>query len=259
MRNFWYIFVKEFRSYFNSPIAFVVITIFTVLSGYYFYNIFAGFSTLSFQAQTNPMIAKQYGALNVTQSVIRPFIGTVSGVMLIMLPMLTMRSFSEEKKSGTIELLLTYPVTDLEAIMGKFAGCMGIFLIMLGLTFPSIILVEVFGNPEWGVIIAGYAGLLLMGAAFISLGIFMSTLTENQVVAAVLTFSCLLVFYIISYTADLAGETIGRVLEYLSFNYHIRTFVKGVIDSSDLTYYLLFIIFFVFLSNRSLESKRWRG
>jgi ABC-2 type transport system permease protein len=119
--------------------------------------------------------------------------------------------------------------------------------------------VEVFGNPEWGVIIAGYAGLLLMGAAFISLGVFMSTLTENQVVAAVLTFSCLLVFYIISYTSGLAGETIGRVLEYLSFNYHIRTFVKGVIDSSDVTYYMLFIIFFVFLSNRSLESKRWRG
>ncbi len=259
MRNFWCLFVKEFRSYFNSPIAFVVITIFTVLSGYYFYNIFAGFSTLSFQAQTNPMLVKQYGALNVTESVIRPLIGTLSGVMLILLPMLTMRSFSEEKKTGTIELLLTYPVTDMEAIMGKFAGCMGIFAIMLALTFPSIILVEVFGDPEWGVIIAGYAGLFLMGAAFISLGIFMSTLTENQVVAAVLTFSCLLVFYIISYSAGLAGETIGRVLEYLSFNYHIRTFVKGVIDSSDLSYYLLFIIFFVFLSNRSLESKRWRG
>jgi ABC-2 type transport system permease protein len=259
MRNFFFILTKELRSYFNSPIAFVSITIFSVLTGYYFYNQFAWFSTVSFQAQTDPLIAAQLGALNVTELVVRPFIGNVSIVMLILLPMLTMRVFSEEKKTGTIELLLTYPVKDSEAILGKFAGCMGIFIIMLAISFPCVLLIEFFGKPEWGVIAAGYVGLLLMGSAFISLGVFMSSLTENQIVAAILTFACLLVFFLINYSSGFVGETFARVLEYLSFNFHIRTFVKGVIDTSDVIYYLLFTVFFLFLSMRSLESKRWRA
>jgi len=259
MRNFLFILIKEIRSYFNSPVAFVVVTIFCVLCGYYFYNIFAAFSTLSFQAQTNPAVANQYGALNVTEMVIRPFFGIVSVVMLIMLPMLTMRAFSEEKKSGTMELLLTFPVRDGEAILGKFAGCMGIFLIMLALSFPSILLVEFFGDPEWGVIVSGYVGLALMGSAFISLGIFMSSLTENQIVAAVLSFAALLIFYMVGFSGAYAGETMAAVLEYLSFNFHYRNFAKGVVDTSDVIYYLLFTLFFMFMSLRSLESKRWRG
>jgi ABC-2 type transport system permease protein len=259
MRNFFFILSKEVRSYFNSPIAFVIITIFSVLTGYYFYNLFAVFSTLSFQAQTDPLIASQYGALNVTEFVVRPFIGNVSVVMLIMLPMLTMRVFAEEQKSGTMELLLTYPVNDSEAILGKYAGCMCIFFIMLVLSTPCVVLIEFFGDPEWGVIIAGYIGLLFMGSAFISLGIFMSSLTENQVVAAVLTFACLLIFFLVSYSAGFAGATMGVVLEYISFNYHIRNFIKGVIDTSDVIYYLLFTMFFIFLSMRSLESTRWRA
>ncbi len=259
MRNFYFILAKEIRSYFNSPVAFVVVTIFAVLTGYYFYNIFASFSTMSFQAQTNPTLANQYGAFNVTEFVIRPFFGVLSIVMLIMLPMLTMRAFSEEKKSGTMELLLTFPVRDGEAILGKFAGCMGIFAIMLVLSFPSIILVEVFGEPEWGVIVTGYIGLALMGAAFVSLGIFMSSVTENQIVAAVLSFAALLILYMLGFTSGMAGEGMSYILEYVSFTYHFRNFAKGVMDTSDITYYILFTIFFLFLSMRSLESKRWRG
>lgn len=259
MRNFFFILTKEIRSYFNSPVAFVVITIFLVLTGNFFYNIFASFSTISFQAQTNPMAASQYGALNVTEYVIRPFFGVVSTVMLIMLPMLTMRVFSEEKKSGTMELLLTYPVRDAEAILGKFAGCMGIFSIMLFLSLPCVILVEFFGDPEWGVIASGYLGLFLMGSAFISLGVFMSSLTENQIVAAVLSFAALLIFYMLGFSVGYVGERMAAVLEYLSFNSHFYAFAKGVVDTSDALYYLLFTVFFMFLSMRSLESKRWRG
>lgn len=259
MRNFLFIFGKEVRSYLNSPVAFVVVTIFTALSGYYFYNIFASFSTISYQAQTDPSVATQFGALNVTEMVIRPFFGIVSVVMLFMLPMLTMRSFAEEKKSGTMELLLTFPVRDSEAILGKFAGCMGIFAVMLALTLPSVALVGVFGAPEWGVVATGYAGLLLMGGAFVALGIFMSSLTENQVVAAALSFASLLILYMIGFSAGFAGEQVGRAMEYLSFDFHFQNFAKGVLDTSDLTYYLLFTILFLFLSMRSLESKRWRG
>jgi|TARA_B100000315_G_C14592889_1_gene596917 ABC-2 type transport system permease protein len=259
MRNFILVFTKEARSYFNSPIAFVVVTVFTVLSGYYFYQIFASFSTLSFQVQTDPMLANRYGALNVTEFVLRPFFGMLGVVLLIILPMLTMRSFSEEKKTGTIELLLTYPVKDIEVILGKFFGCMGILTLMLLLSIPCVALIELFGNPEWGVVASGYFGLFLIGAAFISLGIFMSSLTENQIIAAVLSFSALLVLYLIGYSAGFAGETMSRVLEYISFTFHLRNFAKGVIDSSDVMYYFIFTVFFLFLSMRSLESKRWRA
>ncbi len=259
MRNFFFILTKEIRSYFYSPVAFVVITIFSMLIGYYFYNIFAGFSTISFQAQTDPMVASQYGVLNVTEFVVRPFFGVVSIVMLIMLPMLTMRSFSEEKKSGTIELLLTYPVKDIELVLGKFAGCMGIFAIMLSLSLPCLLLVAFFGDPEWGVIVSGYGGLLFMGGAFISLGLFMSSLTENQIIAAVLSFSSLMVLYMIGSSAGFVGEKMGMVLEYISILSHFETFARGVLDTSDITYYTLFAVFFLFLSMHSLESKRWRA
>src|SRR3989338_6236723 len=122
MKNFYLIFQKELRSYFNSPIAFVVITIFLIISGYFFYTIFATFSTISFQVMTNPIMAQQYNQLNITEMVVRPFFANISLFMLIMLPMLTMRIFSEEKKSGTKELLLTCPVKDSEVKLGKFAG-----------------------------------------------------------------------------------------------------------------------------------------
>lgn len=259
MKKALLIVTKEIRSYINSPVAFVVVTIFAALIGYYFYHIFASFSTVSFQASTDPATLNQYAAFNVTEFVVRPFFGVMSVVMLIMLPMLTMRSFAEEKKSGAMELLLTYPVTDAEAILGKFGGCMVIFTLMLLLSAPSVALVEIFGDPEWGVILTGYLGLFLMGSGFIALGIFMSSLTENQIVAAVLSFASLLLLYMIGYTSALAGETTASVLNYLSFTYHYRNFAKGVIDTSDVIYYLLFTSFFIFLSMRSLESKRWRG
>ncbi|VAX17663.1 Gliding motility-associated ABC transporter permease protein GldF, partial [hydrothermal vent metagenome] len=188
-----------------------------------------------------------------------PFFGIVSIVMLIILPMLTMRVFSEEKKTGTIELLLTYPVQEGEAVLGKFAGCMGIFLLMLLISFPCILLVDFFGDPEWGVIFTGYIGLVLMGAAFISLGIFMSALTENQIIAAVLSFAALLILYMAGFSAGFVGETMAAVLAYISIMAHLETFAKGVLDTSDILYYLLFAVFFLFLSMRSLESKRWRA
>ncbi len=260
MKNFYLIFQKELRSYFNSPIAFVIITIFLIISGYFFYNIFATFSTISFQAMTNAILARQYNQLNITEMVVRPFFANISLFMLIMLPMLTMRIFSEEKKSGTIELLLTYPVKDSEVILGKFAGCMGIFTIMILLTLPCIFLIELFGEPELGVVVSGYVGLFCMGAAFISLGIFASSITENQIVAAVVSFGFLLIFFMMGYSAGFASESIGDVLKYLSFMPHMyNSFAKGVLDTEDIMYYVLFTLFCIFLNMRSLESKRWRG
>jgi len=259
MRNFYLIFKKEFKSYFASPVAYVVITMFLILTGYFFYNSLALFSTISFQATMNPMLAKQVGLLNITESVVRPLFGNISIILLLMEPLLTMRLFSEEKKSGTIELLLTYPVTDMGILLGKFFACMAVFIIMIALTILYPLLVIVFGQPEIGPIITGYIGVFLVGASFVSLGIFASSLTENQIIAATVAFGLLLLFWMISFSASLAGQTLGDILSYISLTAHLEGFAKGVIDTTDIVYYLIFISLFLFLTLRILESKKWRG
>jgi len=259
MRNFYLIFKKELKSYFASPIAYVVITMFLILTGYFFYNSFALFSTISFQATVNPMLAKQVGLLNITESVVRPLFGNISVILLLMVPLLTMRLFSEEKKSGTIELLLTYPVTDMQVLLGKFLSCMAVFAIMIILTALYPVLLIVFGQPETGPILTGYIGLFFVGASFVSLGIFASSLTENQIIAATVAFGLLLLFWMISFSASLAGQTFGDILSYISITTHFEGFAKGVVDTEDIVYYLLFITLFLFLTLRILESKKWRG
>lgn len=259
MRNFYIILKKEFKSYFASPVAYVVITMFLILAGYFFYSSLALFSTISFQATINPMLAKQVGLLNITESVARPLFGNISVILLLMVPLLTMRLFSEEKKSGTIELLLTYPITDMEVLLGKFFSCMAVFMIMIALTVIYPILLMVFGQPETGPLITGYVGLLLVGASFISLGIFASSLTENQIIAATVAFGLLLLFWMVGFSASLAGQTFGDILSYISLTAHLEGFAKGVIDTEDIVYYLIFISLFLFLTLRILESKKWRG
>jgi len=174
-------------------------------------------------------------------------------------PLLTMRLFSEEKKSGTIELLLTYPVTDMEVLLGKFLACMAVFTIMIALTVLYPILIIAFGQPEAGPIITGYIGLFFVGASFVSLGIFASSLTENQIIAATVAFGLLLLFWMISFSASLAGPIVGDILSYISMTTHLEGFAKGVIDTEDVVYYLIFITLFLFLTLRILESKKWRG
>lgn len=259
MRNFYLIFKKEFKSYFASPVAYVVITMFLILSGYFFYSSFALFSTISFQATINPMLAKQVGLLNITESVVRPLFGNISVILLLMVPLLTMRLFSEEKKTGTIELLLTYPITDMEVLLGKFFSCMAVFAIMVALTAVYPVLLLAYGQPETGPMITGYVGLFLVGTSFISLGVFASSLTENQIIAATVAFGLLLLFWMIGFSASLAGQTLGDILTYISLTAHLEGFAKGVIGTDDIVYYLLFISLFLFLTLRVLESKKWRG
>ncbi|MBE9502720.1 MAG: ABC transporter permease subunit [Proteobacteria bacterium] len=259
MRNCYLIAKKELQSYFTSPVAYVVITIFLIITGYFFYNLFASFSTLSFQASANPALAKQRNLLNVTETVIRPLFGNMSIIMLLMMPLLTMRLFSEEKKSGTIELLLTYPISDMEVIIGKFVACTTVFILMLSASITCPILVMVFGEPETGPIITGYLGLFLMGSAFISLGIFTSSITENQIVAATLSFGVLFLFWMMGYSVSFMGPTLGRIIMSISLIGHIEGFAKGVIDTTDIIYYLIFSSLFIFLTLRVMESKKWRG
>jgi len=252
----WAIFKKEIRLYFTSPVAYVVLTIFTLITGYFFYAIFAFFSQISMQAAMNPMMARD---LSVTDGVLRPLFQNVSVIMLLMMPLLTMRLFAEEKRSGTIELLLTYPVRDGEVLLGKYAAALALFAAMLGLTllYPGI--VAYFARVEVGPVLTGYLGLFLLGAAFLALGVFASSLTENQIVAAVATFGALLLFWILGWTTDFAGPGLSKVLAHLSVLDHFENFAKGVIDTRDVIYYLNFALLCLFLTLRSLESKRWRG
>ncbi|MEO5330994.1 MAG: ABC transporter permease [Magnetococcus sp. YQC-5] len=257
-RNVGLIFRKELNAYFNSFIAYAVIAMFLVITGYFFYNLLSTFSMISFQAQANPMMAKQYNLLNINETVIRPLFGSISIVMLLMTPLLTMRLLAEERKSGAMELLLTYPLRDIEVVTGKFLACFTVFMAMLAGTITFPILLLTLGNPEPVPIFTGYLGLLLLGSAFISLGLFTSSLTENQIVAASVSFAILFCFWLMSYSAVFLSPGLGRVIAYLAITEHLESLAKGVIDSTDIIYYFNFTLLFLFLTLRSLESKRWR-
>jgi ABC-2 type transport system permease protein len=256
MSSFWPIFKRELRAYFVSPIAYVVMVMFLIIAGYFFYSSFAFFNFIGFQAMSNPMMARN---LNVTEGVLRPLYGNLGVVLLFIMPLLTMRLFAEEKKQGTIELLLTYPVRDLAAVLAKFSACLTVYTIMLALTAVYPILLIIFVRPEVGPIAAGYLGLFLLGASFIALGALASSLTENQIVAAAISFGFLLIFWVIGWSSQFAGGTLGRLLSHLSLLEHFDSFPKGVIDTKDIIFYLNFLVFCLFLTLRSLESHRWRG
>ena len=252
----WPIFKKEMRLYFTSPVAWVIITMFLFIAGYFFYSIFAFYTLASMQSAMNPQMARE---LNVTDSVLRPLFSNVSVILLLLMPLITMRLFAEERRSGTIELLLTYPVRDGAVLVGKYLAALVLYAIMLALTllYPGILIY--FARVEWGPLLTGYLGLLLMGATFLAIGIFASSLTENQIVAAVTTFGTLLLLWVVGWSAEYVGGPWGRVLSHLSILEHFDTFARGVLDTKDVIYYLDVTIVALFLSLRSLEARRWKG
>src|SRR5690606_27419133 len=199
------------------------------------------------------------GSMNVNMNLIRPLFGNASVILLFVIPMITMRTYSEEKRSGTIELLLTSPVTDAQIITGKFLGAMGLYVAMLSVTLVYIAMLFWFGNPDWRPIASGYLGLLLMGGSFVAAGLLISNLTKNQIVAGIATFGVFLLFWIISWIGDGFGPRVQAVLSYLSITEHFDDFAKGVIDTRHVVYYLSFMTFGLFLTAKSVDSERWRG
>ena len=252
----WPIFKKEMRLYFSSPIAWVILTIFLFIAGYFFYSIFAFFTLASMQSAMNPAMARD---LNVTDSVLRPLFSNVSVILLLLMPLVTMRQFAEERRSGTIELLLTYPVRDGAVLIGKYLAGLTLYAMMLAATLVYPALVAYFARVEWGPLVTGYLGLLLMGATFLAVGIFASSLTENQIVASITTFGVLLIFWVIGWSSDYLGGPWGRVLTHLSLIDHFDSFAKGVLDTKDVIYYVDFTVVALFLTLRSLEARRWKG
>jgi ABC-2 type transport system permease protein len=256
MRGFGSVYRRELYSLFASPIFYVVAVTFLVITGYFFYAAVATFNLISFQASQNPMMASQ---LSLTEMVMRPFFLDVSIVLLLISPLLTMRLFADERKTGTLELLFTYPISDHASVLAKFTAAMTSLLLLLLGTVPGVLLLGYFGNPSWAPIFCGYLGVLLIGCAFLSLGLFTSAVTQNQIVAAVLSFGALLMFWVIGWVRTLVGPTAGQVIDYLSITQHLDSFAKGVLDSRDLLYYFLFVAFFLFLTLRQIGSYRWRG
>jgi ABC-2 type transport system permease protein len=252
----WPIFKKEMRLYFTSPVAWVVFTMFLLIGGYFFYSIFAFYTLASMQSAMNPAMGRD---LNVTDSVMRPLFSNISVILLLLMPLVTMRLFAEERRSGTIELLLTYPVRDGAVLAGKYLAAFALYAIMIALTllYPGIVVY--FARLEWGPVLTGYLGLLLMGGTFIAVGVCASSLTENQIVAAITTFGLLLLLWVLGWSADYAGGTAGRVLQHLSLLEHNDSFAKGVLDTKDIIYYANFIVLALFLTLRSLEARRWNG
>ena len=254
MRNIAAIAQREVNSYFSSPIAYVLIGFFALLFGWFFYVPLAFFLQQSMQMGMNPT-----QALNVNQMLVGPTLMNTTVIMLFLFPLITMRTYSEEKRSGTIELLLTSPITDVEIILGKFLGAMLLYAAMLAVTAIHIAILFIYGEPEWKPIATGYAGLLLMGGCFLSLGLFISSLTKNQIVAAMATFAVFLMLWVINWIGTFVGPTTQAVLAHLSLTEHFDDFAKGIIDTKHVIYYLSFMAFGLFLTAKSVDSERWRG
>ncbi len=235
MKNTLTIAQKEFKSYLASPMAYIVTGIFLVITGVFF-----GISSSTY-----------------LETSIRGFLESGSIILLLLSAVLTMRLIAEEKKLGTIELLLTAPVRDSEIILGKFVGSLGILLVMLALTFYYPLLLIIFGDPDLGAIGSGYLGIFLLGSTCLAIGLFASSLTSNQIVSAVVAGGILFALWFIGVAANYLPEALGKVIHYFSLSYYFPDFVKGVIDTRGLVYYLSITALFLFLAIRSLENSRW--
>jgi ABC-2 type transport system permease protein len=254
VRNVLAIAEKELRAYFASPIGYIIIGLFALLFGFFFYAYLT-----SFVQRSTGMAQFGGGATNINQDMIRYVLMNSAVIILFVMPMITMRTYAEEKRSGTIELLLTSPLTDVQIILGKFFGAMGLYASMLLVTLLYMGLLFVYGNPEWRPIAAGYLGLLLMGGCFIALGLLISSLTKNQIVAGVLTFAVFLMLWVVNWIGDQSGPMTRTIVNYLSIVDHFDDFARGIIDTKHVVYYLSFITFGLFLTAKSVDSERWRG
>lgn len=254
----WPIFKKEVRLYFTSPIGYAILFFFAVAMGFFFWVYFSQYTRMSMQAMMNPMGARD---VNVMEWVLRPlFSGFLSIILLLSLvPAISMRLVAEERKSQTLELLMTYPVSDTAILLGKFFAGLALYGCMLGISVAYVAILRYFTPLEWTAVLVMYGGLLLMGAAFLAIGLFVSSLTENQIVAALGTFALLLILWAIGWGADVAGGSTSDILRHLSASEHIEGFTKGVIETRDVIYFVDLTIVFLVFGLLSLQTRRWKG
>jgi len=256
MRNVLIICRKELRSYFVSPIAYLLLTMFGIVSAFFFWIYLRGFVEYGMEMQ----MQGQMFPMNVNEQIIRPLLANSAVIGgLFFIPMITMRLFAEEKRSGTIELLATSPITDLQVILGKWLAAVTLYSCMLVFTALNFGFLFKYGHPDWKPLAIGYLGLLLQGGALLAIGTFISTLTKNQIIAGAVTFAVCLLLWVMASVSEFEMSTWAQALSYLSVNSHFESFEKGVIDSKDSIFYVSMIFLGLFLSARSMESLRWRS
>jgi|UniRef100_A0A7V6DNS1 ABC-2 type transport system permease protein len=247
---------KELTTYFATPIFYVMGFFFLLVEGFLFFFIYFNyFRTASFQVAQNPQLAAM---LDPFQVVFRSFFEDLGFILLLLTPILTMRLLAEEKRAGTAELLFTYPIPDWGVIMGKFLAAFAVFATFLVFTVAYPVMFAFLTRMDWGQVVSGYLGVLLLGAATLALGLFASSLTANQIIAAISAFALLLLFWLIGAPQEMGSAGSG-ILSALSLRDHLPNLAKGVIETKDLLYYLCFAFFFLFLTKRQLESRRWRA
>ena len=254
MRNIWVICQKELRSYFASPVAYLLLTMFAVIFGFFFWNSVGYFNMMGLESQ----MRGQSIPMSVNEYVIRPLLSNISVIGLFFIPMITMRLFAEEKRSGTIELLATSPVRDVEVIIGKWLASLILYACLLLFTAVNFAFLFRYGNPDWKPLLVGYLGLLLQAGALLAIGTFISTLTKNQIIAGAVTFGICILLWVVGWV-DYETSNWARVVSYFSVVTHFESFGRGVIALKDGVFYAAVIFFGLFLTARSMESLRWRS
>jgi ABC-2 type transport system permease protein len=255
MRNVFIICRKELHSYFTSPIAYLLLTMFALIFGFFFWNSLGYVVLMGMESQ----MRGQMMPMNLNEMVIRPLLSNVGVIGLFFIPMITMRLFAEEKRSGTIELLATSPVRDVEIILGKWLAAVGLYACMLLVAAMNLAFLFKYGKPDWKPLLIGYLGLLLQAGALLAIGTFISTLTKNQIIAGAATFGVCLLLWVLEWVSGYETAAWAQVLAYMSIITHFESFAKGVLDLKDAIFYVTVIFLGLFFTARSMESLRWRS
>jgi len=255
MRNIWIICRKELRSYFVSPIAYILLAMFAIVFGFFFWNALGYFVYVGFQSQ----MRGQAFPMNINEEVIRPLVSNVTVIGLFLIPLITMRLFAEEKRTGTIELLATSPVRDWEIILGKWLAAVALYCGILLLTALNFVFLFKYGNPDWKPLAIAYLGLILQAGALLAIGTFISTLTRNQIIAGAITFGVCLLLWVLEWVSGYESAGWARVLAYMSVITHFESFSKGLLSSKDAIFYITVTYLGLFFTVRSMESIRWRS
>jgi ABC-2 type transport system permease protein len=255
MRNVWIICQKELRTYFVSPIAYILFIIYAAIFGFFFWNMVGAFVYYGMESQ----MRGETFPMNINDQVIRQLFGNINVINLLIIPLMTMRLFAEEKRNGTIELLATSPIRDGEVILGKWLASVLLYAAMLLFTCLNFLFLFKYGNPDWKPMAISLLGVLLQAAALLAIGMFISTLTRNQIIAGAVTFGVCLLIFVLGWVGEFQYSTWAQVMTYMSTTTHMQSFLKGVIDTKDAIYYVSAIFLGLFLTARSLESLRWRA
>ena len=255
MRNIWIICRKELRSYFVSPIAYILLAMFAIVFGFFFWNALGYFVYVGLQSQ----MRGQAFPMNINEEVIRPLVSNVTVIGLFLIPLITMRLFAEEKRTGTIELLATSPVRDWEIILGKWLAAVALYCGILLLTALNFVFLFKYGNPDWKPLAIAYLGLILQAGALLAIGTFISTLTRNQIIAGAITFGVCLLLWVLEWVSGYESAGWARVLAYMSVITHFESFSKGLLSSKDAIFYITVTYLGLFFTVRSMESIRWRS